>query len=266
MTGQTINQARKSLSVAGFDPSQAPLLSLPPLPALPLQALQTQFLQQAFSQPVAWHVDAIFKDDFYPEFLPGSSNVRSAVCIAFTPPTDTPGVLFTRRAIHLHNHAGQISFPGGRIERSDASAIAAALRETQEEVGIAPEYMQYLGQHPIFVTSTRFAMRPVLVQLQAGFQLQADTSEVAEIFEVPLQVLMDPQQHQLHQLVLPDGSSRLYFAISWGPYFIWGATAVLIRNVYHYLAAAWRHLAAPDFQTQGNDMLALNNVFSARAR
>lgn len=250
MLDSTISNAFREVAALGFDPSQAPLLPVPYLPALPSQALEPDFVVQAFRQPISWQVDSLFKDSFYPHFLPKSKNVRAAVCIAITPSAQNPGVLFTRRALHLHNHAGQISFPGGRIEQSDLSIAAAAMREAQEEVGIAPEFMHYLGQHPIFVTTTQFAMCPVIMQLQNGFQLQADPGEVEEIFEVPLHVLMDPQKHQLHQFRASDGSRRVYFSIPWGPYFIWGATAVLVRNMYHYLAAAWRQLGQPDFVIQ----------------
>lgn len=262
------SKAFREVAKLGFDPSQPPLIPVPSLPALPLQALEPDFLAQAFREPVHWQVDSLFKNSFFPGFLPESPNVRAAVCIAITPSINNPGVLFTRRAIHLHNHAGQISFPGGRIEHSDVSIAAAAMREAQEEVGIAPEFMHYLGQHPVFVTTTRFAMCPVIMQLQTGFQLHADPSEVEEIFEVPLQILMNPQKHQLHQVSANDGSRRVYFAIPWGPYFIWGATAVLVRNMYHYLAAAWRQLAQADFLTQENcvEFLRFNADFSAHAR
>ena len=230
--------------VPGFDPRSQPLVALDPLPDLPAQAQQLDFLRSAFAQPIQWQVEPLFRSSFYPEFLPGSMNVRSAVCIGVMQRPDGPTVIFTRRAMHLHNHAGQISFPGGRIEASDLGPVEAALRETQEEIGIEPRFVRYLGQHPIFVTSTQFAMRPVIGELQAGFQVLPDSSEVAEVFEVPLSVLLDPQRHQLHHADLPDGAGRYYFSIPWGPYFIWGATAVLIRNLYHHLSAAWVQLSA----------------------
>ena len=153
-------------------------------------------------------------------------------------------VLLTQRTDHLRDHAGQVSFPGGRVDAVDVSPQATALRETQEEIGIEPRFVRYLGQHPIFVTSTQFAMRPIIGELQEGFQVLPDSSEVAEVFEVPLSVLLDPQCHQLHHADLPDGAGRYYFSIPWGPYFIWGATAVLIRNLYHHLSAAWVQLSA----------------------
>lgn len=246
-----LNSVKKRASSPGseFDPSKPPLIELPGLPALPPEALKTDFLQKAFTEAIHWQVEPLFKESFFPDFLPGSVNVRAAVCIAITPSLTQPGVLFTRRAAHLHNHGGQICFPGGRIEGSDATEIAAALRETHEEIGVQPHFVDYLGRHPIFVTSTRFAMRPVIGRLRPGFELRADESEVAEIFEVPLHILMDPANHQLHQVIFADGSHREYFSIPWGPYFIWGATAVLMRNVYHHLAAAWHVLAQPDFLT-----------------
>ncbi len=147
-------------------------------------------------------------------------------------------VVFTRRAEHLHDHAGQISFPGGRIEAGDRDPIAAALRETREEIGIDGQFVRVIGVQPSFLTSTRFVMTPIIGELLPGFTIQSDGREVAEVFEVPLRVLMDPAQHRLHEVRLPGGGVRCYFSITWQSYFIWGATAVLIRNFYHYLAAA----------------------------
>src|SRR5690606_20111232 len=92
-------------------------------------------------------------------------------------------VLFTRRASHLYDHAGQISFPGGRIEASDRDAIAAALRETYEEIGVGPQFIQLIGTQPSYLTSTRFTMKPVIGQILPGFTITPDLTEVAEVFE-----------------------------------------------------------------------------------
>lgn len=244
MPAPIIKPHRRPVVVPGFDPRSHPLVALDPLPDLPSQALQLDFMRSAFGQPVQWQVEPLFRSSFHPDFLPGSVNIRAAVCIGVIQRPDGPSIIFTRRATHLHNHAGQISFPGGRIEPSDVGPVEAALRETQEEIGIEPRFVRYLGQHPIFVTSTQFAMRPIIGELQAGFTVVPDSAEVAEVFEVPLSVLLDPQRHQLHHAILPDGTQRQYFSIPWGPYFIWGATAVLVRNLYHHLSAAWNQLSA----------------------
>jgi 8-oxo-dGTP pyrophosphatase MutT (NUDIX family) len=158
-------------------------------------------------------------------------------------------VLFTRRAAHLHHHAGQISFPGGRIEPSDSGPVAAALRETREEIGVDRHFVQVIGTQPTLLTTTHFLMTPVIGELLPGFRVRPDESEVAEVFEVPLAVLMDPARHVLHQLETSHGHGRCYFAIPWESRFIWGATAILIRNFYHFLAAS-QGIAIPGIGAQ----------------
>src|SRR5690606_32770023 len=147
-------------------------------------------------------------------------------------------VLFTRRATHLSDHAGQISFPGGRIEASARDPIAAAIRATQEEVGIDPVYLDFIGTQPSMLTSTGVTMTPVVWAVRLGFSRRPEPAEVAGVFEVPLCVLMDPERHSLHRAVLPDGTDRLYFSMLWEELFICGATAALIRHFYRFVQAA----------------------------
>jgi 8-oxo-dGTP pyrophosphatase MutT (NUDIX family) len=201
-------------------------------------SLDPAFICAAFDGHVKWAVEPVFTDSFRAECVDYADVIRAAVLFPLVPRPSGLHVLFTRRASHLYDHAGQISFPGGRIEASDRDAAAAALRETFEETGIAPEFIQLIGTQPSFLTSTRFTMKPVIGLLRPGFTIKPDITEVAEVFEVPLGILMDPRQHRLHKAQLPGGGHRYYFSVSWGPYFIWGATAALIRNFYHYLAAA----------------------------
>src|SRR5690606_6594345 len=201
-------------------------------------SLQLDFICSAFDHPVEWEVEPVFSDSFQADDLEAQGVIHAAV---FFPLVQRPSglhVLFTRRASHLYDHAGQISFPGGRIEPSDHDAIAAALRETYEEIGVAPDFIRLIGTQPGFLTSTGFTMKPVIGLIRPGFTITPDTTEVAEVFEVPLSVLMDTGLHRLHEAQLPGGGHRFYFSISWKSYFIWGATAALIRNFYHYLAAA----------------------------
>lgn len=226
----------------GYYPAQQPVLDLAPLPPIASQYLQADFLQHALPLPIAWSVEPLFADEFISEFTPDLQLRQAAVCIPLVQRKTGLHVLLTRRAGHLMHHAGQISFPGGRVEKEDQGAIQAALRETHEEVGIAPHYIQTLSEEPIFITNSRFAMRPVVGLVQPNFQVTIDPSEVAEVFEVPLSLLMDPTQHQLHCLQKQQQSSRYYFSMTWQSYFIWGATAVVIRNLYHHVAAAVRHL------------------------
>uniref|UniRef100_UPI00333EAD81 CoA pyrophosphatase n=1 Tax=Castellaniella defragrans TaxID=75697 RepID=UPI00333EAD81 len=223
----------------GFDPTAQPLLQCEALPGLPAECLRLDYIRSAFQRPVSWQVEPLFTDSFSPG-MPGLSDARqAAVLMPLVQREQGLHVVFTRRAEHLHDHAGQISFPGGRIEAGDRDPIAAALRETQEEIGVNGQFVRVIGVQPSFLTVTRFVMTPIIGELLPGFTIQTDRREVAEVFEVPLEVLLDPARHRLHALHLPgDAGARCYFSITWQSYFIWGATAVLIRNFYHYLAAA----------------------------
>lgn len=230
--------------VTGFDPAAQPHIFQGLLPGLPPDCLQLDYIRAAFQRPVNWQVEPRFTQSFSPELLGPSGARQAAVLMPLVQREQGLHVIFTRRAEHLHDHAGQISFPGGRIEAADRDPIAAALRETHEEIGVDEHFVRIIGVQPSFLTSTHFVMTPIIGELLPGFTIQSDGQEVAEVFEVPLQVLMDPAQHCLHELRLPDGQVRCYFSITWQSYFIWGATAVLIRNFYHYLAAAQLGLAA----------------------
>lgn len=229
-----------------FDPLTQPIVSVADAPAALLPStVQLDFIRLAFAQTVPWHVEPIFTDSFGSDFSHFKDTVRAAVFIPLVQRAAGLHVIFTRRASHLHDHAGQISFPGGQIDRLDRDAVAAAIRETQEEIGIAPRYLEPLGTHPVYLTSTRYTMLPVIGLVLPGFTIAPNRTEVAEVFEVPLTVLMDPGVHRLHKAQLPDGNYRYYFSITWEGHFIWGATAALIRNLYHYLAAAEALRAAP---------------------
>jgi 8-oxo-dGTP pyrophosphatase MutT (NUDIX family) len=139
-------------------------------------------------------------------------------------------VLLTQRTAHLRDHAGQISFPGGRVEAHDATPMDTALRETEEEIGLSRERIEILGFLPEYRTGTGFRVTPVVALVTPPFDLQPDPFEVAEIFEVPLAFLLDPANHQQHSLHY-RGALRHYFAMPYGDYFIWGATAGMIRSL-----------------------------------
>ncbi|MGU7779438.1 CoA pyrophosphatase [Burkholderia sp. PU8-34] len=151
-------------------------------------------------------------------------------------------VLLTQRADHLNDHAGQISFPGGRREPFDRDATATALRESNEEIGLASERVEILGALPDYLTGTGFCVTPVVGLVHPPFTVQADTFEVAEIFEVPLAFLMNPANHEV-RVFRWDGGERRFFAMPFprgdgsGHYFIWGATAGMLRNLYRFLVA-----------------------------
>jgi 8-oxo-dGTP pyrophosphatase MutT (NUDIX family) len=140
-------------------------------------------------------------------------------------------VLLTKRTDHLHHHAGQISFPGGRVEPRDKDCVDTALRETEEEIGLGREFVEIAGYLDEYRTGTGFHIIPVVGFVRPGFELDLDDFEVAEAFEVPLSFLFDPANHQRHARVW-EGKERRYYAMPYGDYFIWGATAGMLMNLY----------------------------------
>ncbi len=146
-----------------------------------------------------------------------------------------PTVLLTRRTEQLRDHPGQISFPGGRIDASDRSPEEAALREAMEEVGLNSRHIEIVGFLPEYRTVTGYQVTPVVGFVTPPFDLQPGASEVAEVFEVPLSFLLDSQNHQRHSRETPGGR-RYFFAMPYGPYFIWGATAGMIVSLARAMA------------------------------
>ncbi|HAY28347.1 MAG TPA: CoA pyrophosphatase [Candidatus Accumulibacter sp.] len=147
-----------------------------------------------------------------------------------------PTVLLTQRTEHLRDHPGQISFPGGRCESADPSPAHTALREAAEEIGLAAAHVEIAGYLPEYLTSTGFRVTPVVAMVTPPFELQLDSFEVAEVFEVPLAFLLDPVNHQRHSLHY-RGKLRHYYAMPYRGYFIWGATAGIIMSLYRAIAA-----------------------------
>jgi len=150
-----------------------------------------------------------------------------------------PTVLLTQRSQHLTSHSGQIAFPGGKADPQDVDPVATALREAQEEVGLAPRLVQVIGSLPHYTTGSGFVVTPVVALLNPGLSLLANAFEVDDIFEVPLDFLMNPVHHRRHT-VSTVGGSRQWLSM---PYhdgtqerFIWGATAGMLRNFYQFLA------------------------------
>ena len=145
-------------------------------------------------------------------------------------------VLLTRRSDSLKHHAGQIAFPGGRIDLSDTSATAAALREASEEIGVDRTHVTPLGFLDTYTTGTGFTISPLVGLIEPGFTTVLQREEVAEAFEVPLAFLMDPANHEMHTRPW-QGIDRRYYAMTWGHYYIWGATAGMLMNLRERLFA-----------------------------
>lgn len=145
-------------------------------------------------------------------------------------------VLLTTRNAQMRSHSGQVAFPGGKIDAEDLSPEHAALREANEEIGLDARHTQTLGRLPQYMTGTGYAITPVLAVVNRPFELRANPDEVADIFEVPLNFLMDPRQHQRESRIFA-GHERFYYAIHYQNRNIWGATAGIIRSLYERLYA-----------------------------
>ena len=142
-----------------------------------------------------------------------------------------PTVLLTQRAAHLNDHAGQISFPGGKIDDTDASPLDAALREAEEEIGLGREFIDPIGYLDLYATGFGFRILPTVARVKPGFNLRINPSEVDDTFEVPLAFLMNPVNHQLHSKEF-RGIERSYYAMPFEERYIWGATAGILRLLY----------------------------------
>jgi 8-oxo-dGTP pyrophosphatase MutT (NUDIX family) len=142
-----------------------------------------------------------------------------------------PTVLLTQRSAHLNDHAGQISFPGGKIDAADASPLDTALREAEEEIGLSRDFVDPIGYLDLYGTSFGFRILPTLARIRPGFNLRINESEVVDAFEVPLAFLMDPANHQMHSREF-RGMERSYYAMPFADRYIWGATAGILRVLY----------------------------------
>lgn len=154
------------------------------------------------------------------------------------PLVDHPGgltVLLTQRTADMPSHAGQIAFPGGRREKGE-DAIATALRETEEEVGITRRFIEVVGTIDLYRTGTGFEITPVVGIVTPGFTIRAQTREVADVFEVPLDHFLNEVNHQIGSRQY-QGRERRYYAMPYGDRYIWGATAGMLKNLYFILTA-----------------------------
>jgi 8-oxo-dGTP pyrophosphatase MutT (NUDIX family) len=142
-----------------------------------------------------------------------------------------PTVLLTQRAAHLNDHAGQVSFPGGKIDPTDATPLDAALREAEEEIGLGREFVDPIGYLDLYATGFGFRILPTVARVKPGFKLRINEDEVDDAFEVPLAFLMNPANHQLHAKEF-RGIERSYYAMPFAERYIWGATAGILRVLY----------------------------------
>jgi len=218
-----------------FDPRTVPVDGVDGhLAAVEPGSLAPHAIRQRFLAPPIWQPE--FREEpSWANRLPIPASVLIPVVLRAR-----PTVLLTQRTAHLSTHSGQIAFPGGKQDLEDADLVATALREAQEEVGLQPEFVQIIGTLPVYVTGSAFIITPVVGLVQSGFTLAPNANEVDDVFEVPLDFLMNPANHRRHTLVA-EGVQREWISM---PYmdgaderFIWGATAGMLRNLYRFLQA-----------------------------
>lgn len=218
-----------------LDPRRVPVIQVDRhLPAVAPQVLEPQAMRARFARPPNWQPELLVEKKFMDR-----APMRAAVLMPIVTHQE-PTVLLTQRTEHLSTHSGQIAFPGGKLDDTDADAAAAALREAYEEVGLDPGFVEVLGELPMYVTGSAFWVTPIVALVRPGFQLAANPEEVSDVFEVPLRFLMNPAHHRHHEWVW-QGEQRHWLSM---PYqdglnerFIWGATAGMLRNFYRFLSA-----------------------------
>ena len=207
--------------------------------AVDARQLRPAALRQRFSTPRQWQPE--LRTDvrlFYPDRPPRVASVLIPL-LAYD---DEVRVLLTERTAHLHEHGGQISFPGGRVEDDDADAVATALREAFEEIGLPLSQVEVIGKLPEYLTASGYVVTPVVGLIERPFTVALDPFEVSEVFEVPLAFLMNPANHQ-RRIVQLGNTARTFYAMPYGGergsrvHFIWGATAAMLRNLYQFLRA-----------------------------
>ncbi|HVZ46284.1 MAG TPA: CoA pyrophosphatase [Ramlibacter sp.] len=218
-----------------FDPRTVPVEGVDAhLRAVDAAMLDPQALRMRFADPPAWEPEVWLEPRFSDRPVADASVLVPIVI------RERPTVLLTERATHLSTHSGQVAFPGGKRDETDADAVETALREACEEIGLAREMAEVLGTLPTYRTGTNFIITPVIALVQPGHVLELNAHEVADAFEVPLDFLMNPAHHRRHRIEW-GGSAREWFSM---PYmdgtterFIWGATAGMLRNFYRFLSA-----------------------------
>lgn len=238
-------------NVLRFDPQRLPVERVDGhLPAVGPQAMTIEALRQRFRQPPRWSPEALVERRFV-DRPPADASVLVPLVVAHSELVGAAqrplSVLFTQRTEHLSDHPGQVAFPGGRAEPTDADAVHTALREAEEEIGLPSDAVEVLGCLPLYVTGTGFHVTPVVGVIHSLPALRPDPREVADVFQVPLDFLMTPRHHRHH--VVGDGEERRRFlSMPWpgvdagdevpaGTRYIWGATAGMLRNLYRFLAA-----------------------------
>lgn len=218
-----------------FDAQKSPVLGVDVhLPAVPAASLSPSSLRYRFANPPLWRPELLAESRFV-DSVPVLASVLVPIVIR-----QRPTVMLTRRTHHMSTHSGQIAFPGGKWDKEDLDPVMTALREANEEVGLESEYVQVLGSLPTYLTGSSFNVTPVVALVRDGFSVVCNSEEVDEVFEVPLEFLMNPANHQRHSFEW-EGGRREWMSMPYrrgrADYFIWGVTAGILRNFYRFLSA-----------------------------
>ncbi|NLC24106.1 MAG: CoA pyrophosphatase [Oxalobacter sp.] len=197
--------------------------------------MNVKWLRYRFANPRPWTPERLVES---PLWRGRNKWVPAAVLVPLIAKADDDlWVMLTRRAAHLHDHAGQVSFPGGRVDLTDSSRIETALREMEEEVGVEREQIEILGTLPEYRTGSGYSVTPVVAIVRPPFTIRIDPMEVAEVFEVPFSFLMTGTNYQRRSAELPNIGLRTIYTVPYGDHMIWGATAGMLRNLFHFMRA-----------------------------
>jgi 8-oxo-dGTP pyrophosphatase MutT (NUDIX family) len=206
-------------------------VSQPPNGHLTQMPLTLNHIQTALAMPpLGERSDFDLNPDVKAAMLPGVKQRPAAVLCGLVERSAGLNVVLTMRAAHLNQHAGQIAFPGGKLDRHDPSHEAAALREAEEEIGLAAPQVEIIGTLDQYQTSTGFRVTPFVGVIDPAWRPCPDPKEVEEVFETPLDFLMDPANRVRHRYER-KGVRRYYYAMPWGDYYIWGATAGMLKGL-----------------------------------
>lgn len=217
------------------DPETFVIDSIANEPPVPPERLNVMWLRQRFAEYRAWEPETL------EDKLAGRVRrkwIPAAVLVPLVARQDDDlWLMLTRRAKHLHDHAGQISFPGGRVDLADSSRIETALREMEEEVGVERESIEVLGTLPEYYTTSGYRVTPVVSVVHPPFSVNPNPMEVAEVFEVPLAYLMTGAHYQRRLADIPGVGVLTVYTVPYEGYMIWGATAGMLRNFFHFMRA-----------------------------
>lgn len=186
--------------------------------------------RNAFAPALPYHGD----HQLNPDIANAAAARPAAVLVALVTHPEGLKVLLSRRAAAMRDHSGQIAFPGGKLDEGDGSVLACALREAREEIGLKSQHIETIGYLDPYQTGTGFRIQPVVALVTPPLLLAIHPGEVDEAFEVPLEFLMNPVNHLRHSRHW-NGRERFFYAISYQDYYIWGATAGILRNLYERL-------------------------------